>query len=111
MARSECICHDFSCEPVTEKIGDQQYQVSTSRRFRFEKEEGVIVNGGIVPNDILHCEIKPRVEYKDKQGFHEPKNNYCDKGGHKERSLAHDDRKHGHKDHWKKQNKNGRTNL
>lgn len=102
MARSECICPDFSCEPITEKI-EGGYQISQNRRFRFEKLEGVIINGGIVANDILHCEIKPRVEYRDKQGLHELKeNNYCDKGGHKERSLANDQRKKGHKDHWKK---------
>jgi len=72
MARSECICENFSYESAR-----------PNERFRFVKENGVITNrinldgieyhGGICPNDISHCEIKERVIYKDKSGQHIPK--------------------------------------
>jgi hypothetical protein len=34
-----------------------------------------------------------------------PRENYCDKGGHRKRSIANDHRKRGHKEHWKKESK------
>jgi len=101
MARSECFCNNFSCEPTLKE----------NQRFRFVKEEGSITNrinlngiqyySGVIDVDIEHCELRHRVRYQDREGVHEPKNNYCDKGGHKERSLANDHRKKGHKKHWK----------
>jgi len=109
MARSECFCQNFSCESTLQE----------NIRFRFAKENGAITDrinldgveykSGLTPNDIANCELKTRVVFKDKLGTHEPKNDYSDKGGHRERSLANDNRKKGHKEHWKKQAK--RTNL
>ena len=107
MARSECFCDigknfGFSCESTLQE----------NIRFRFAKEnncitdrinfEGIEYKSGITENDIAHCELKPRVVFKDKLGTHEPKNNYCDKGGHLERSLANDHRKGGHHKHFKR---------
>jgi hypothetical protein len=98
--RSECFCKNFSCESSLQQ----------NIRFRFVKEQGVITDrinldgeeykSGLTQNDITHCELKPRVVYKDKLGIHEPKNGYSDKGGHKERSIANDHRKKGHKKHF-----------
>jgi hypothetical protein len=105
MARSECICKNFSCEPTLQE----------NIRFRFVKEDnaitdrinldGVEYKSGLTPNDIANCEIKSRVCFKDKMGFHEPKNDYSDKGGHMERSIANDPRPHGHKEHHKKKHR------
>jgi len=102
MARSECFCKDFSCESTLQE----------NTRFRFAKENGAITDrinldgieyhSGLTPNDIAHCELKPRVCFKDKLGVHNEKNNYCDKGGHLERSLANDSRPNGHRKHFKK---------
>lgn len=107
MAKSECFCNlddrvGFSCESTLQE----------NIRFRFAKEHDCITDrvqldeveyvSGLTPNDIAHCEMKERVCFKDKLGTHNEKNNYCDKGGHKERSLANDHRKKGHKSHWKK---------
>ena len=107
MARSECFCniskdYGFSCES----------SLRSNERFRFVKEQNTITDrinldgleycSGLTANDIAHCELKERVVYKDKMGIHEPKNGYCDKGGHKERSIANDSRPNGHKKHFKK---------
>lgn len=101
MPRSECFCELASCEPARQ-----------NERFMMVKENGAITNrvnfegieylSGHTINDIDNCEMKLRLPYKDKSGEHQPKNNYCDKGGHKERSLANDHRKNGHKKHWSK---------
>jgi hypothetical protein len=108
--RSECFCNiskdlGFSCEPT----------IKENIRFRFVKRDNCITDrinldgeefcSGLTPNDIAHCELKPRVVFKDKLGTHNEKNNYCDKGGHLERTLANDHRKNGHKEHQKKKNK------
>lgn len=108
MAKSECFCQNFSCESTLQE----------NIRFRFVKEDNCITDrinldgedfySEVTPNDIAHCELKPRTPYKDKLGYHEPENNYCDKGGHLERSLANDQRKNGHKEHQKKNGKRSR---
>lgn len=110
--RSECRCQLASCEPS-----------SQGQRFMMVKEGGI--NGCITDridldgieylsghtlNEIANCEMKTRFTYKDREGEYQPKNNYCDKGGHKDRSLDHDHRKKGHKDHWRKETKR-RYNL
>jgi hypothetical protein len=106
MARSECFCERSSCESIIIKNEIGEYVQDTNRRFRFLKDENdVIYDGGIVENDILNCEMKVRIKYRDKEGIHEPKNDYSDKGGHLERSLANDHRRKGHKEHQKKKNR------
>lgn len=80
MAKSECFCPGHSCESVLDKT-ETGYVVSTNRRFRFDKEDNVIVNGGVVENDIPTCRKMT---------------------GHDLRSVANDPRPHGHKEHWKK---------
>ena len=102
MAKSECFCKNFSCESTLQQ----------NIRFRFVKEQGVITDrinldgeefkSGLTPNDIANCELKQRTPFKDKLGNHEPQNNYCDKGGHKERSIANQP---NHVKHWKKEGK------
>jgi hypothetical protein len=96
MARSECFCDKHSCEST----------LSQNTRFQFDKEGGIngyIVDGRVVDNSIANCELKTRVSHKDSDGYHEVKNNYSDRGGHKERSLANDHRRKGHKEHWRKE--------
>lgn len=106
MAKSECFCERSSCESIIIKDDVGEYVQDTNRRFRFIKNENnAICDGGIVDNSILNCEMKLRVSYRDKEGIHEPENNYCDKGRHLERSLANDHRKKGHKEHQKKKNR------
>jgi hypothetical protein len=114
----KCKCENFSCDSMITKINDN-YEIDKNNRFRFVKEnncitdritlDGIEYKGGITENDISHCEFKHRISYRDKDGFHEIKNNYSEKGGHMERSLANDNRKKGHKEHFKKKNK--RQNL
>lgn len=58
----KCKCELFSCHSLTDKVGDD-YIISTNRRFQFIKENNIIVDGGVVPNDIPTCrksgEFKP----------------------------------------------------
>jgi hypothetical protein len=117
--RSECYCdinetQGFSCEPITEQVNGEYVQAE-NRRFRFVKEnnsitdritfEGQEIKGGLTANDIAHCELKKRVIYIDRTGEHKPKDGGSSQRGHRERSLAHDSRKKGHKEHQKKKNK------
>lgn len=72
MARSECFCKQFSCESVVEHIGKghqkEDYIVSTTRRFRFIKDEaGAICGGGVVLNDIPTCRKLEQHEPVDKK--------------------------------------------
>lgn len=102
-----CYCIGNSCEDVVQKVGEE-YVVSTSQRFNFIKEGNCIVDGGVVDGDIPSCrETKKEGEYFRKvqefrQYLEKPKENYCDKGGHMERSIANDHRKHGHKKHFRR---------
>jgi hypothetical protein len=90
--RSECFCDRYSCENLNIKIGSE-YQHYPAKRFRFEKDDGIIFDGGIVPNDIATCELKCRVSYRDKDGNHPT--------GHDLRSIANDHRKgKSHRKHW-----------
>ena len=64
MAKSECFCsidqhHGYSCEQT----------VNPNTRFRFDKEDDVIIGGREVPNDIANCELKCRVQFKDKETY------------------------------------------
>jgi hypothetical protein len=97
MSKSECICKRWSCESVLDHIGTghlkEDYRISTERRFRFEKDEtGCIFDGGVVPNDIPTCR-KEFNEYRKEDGGSGNQN------GHRERSIANDNRKNGHKKH------------
>jgi len=109
-----CYCIGNSCEEVVQKVGEE-YVVSNDTRFNFIKEDNCIVDGGVVDMDIPTCRAtKQEGEYFRKVGefreyLEKSKNDYSDKGGHRERSLANDNRRKGHKEHWKKQSK--RTNL
>lgn len=78
-------------------------------RFMFVKDDdGVITNeivvgrkhyyGGVAEGTIDDCPIKKNL-LEDKKDFVKEKNNYCDKGGHKERSEHHSP---NHKRHWSK---------
>jgi len=72
MPKSECFCSlskdiGFSCEPT----------VDDNIRFRYAKEEdcitdrvsfeGIEYKSGLTPNSIANCELKTRVEFKDKE--------------------------------------------
>jgi len=82
MARSECKCEFFSCEPITEKI-DDVYIRSDNKRFRFVKEAGIITDeieirgqkyySGVTKDSIDRCQIRL--------------------SGHDLRSIANDHRK------------------
>ena len=93
--RSECMCEFFSCESITEKIGDDYIQ-SDKERFRFVKENGAITDeieirgqkykSGVTQDSIYNCQIRLT--------------------GHDIRSIANDTRSgKSHSEHWKKTKK------
>lgn len=45
----------------------------------------------------------PTPPQKDEDWEDDSEDISCDKGSHKERSLGNDEREHGHKEHWKKE--------
>lgn len=69
MAKSECICENFSCESCLDKKGND-YVISDNHRFRFVKDngaitseiviDGIIHKSGPFPGDIPSCEIRER---------------------------------------------------
>jgi len=61
MARSECFCEHHSCEPLLDPT-DEGFIRSPCRRFQFDKEDNVIVDGGPVNQSIENCEIRIRGE-------------------------------------------------
>ena len=72
MSKSECFCKKYSCEPLLDDAQTQDekgetvitHPVSTTRRFRFIKDEdGVIVDGGVVSGDIPTCRASGQYEY------------------------------------------------
>ena len=102
----KCKCEHFSCDSMVTKINDN-YEIDKNNRFRFVKEDncitdrinldGIEYKGGITENDISNCEIKTRVSYRDKDGFHEKPT------GHDLRSIKNDNRKgKSHAKHWSK---------
>jgi hypothetical protein len=98
MARSECRCENFSCES----------SINSNQRFRFVKEDncitdriildGIVYKSGLTENEIANCELKTRVDYKDKNGEHKLT-------GHDIRSVENDHRSgKSHRKHWNKVN-------
>jgi hypothetical protein len=75
MARSECFCHRYSCETIQIVNETGVYVKDKTRRRRFEKTggiDGTIIYCADAINDILSCELKGSVSYRDKTGRHEP---------------------------------------
>jgi hypothetical protein len=52
--KSECYCPKFSCESC----------VSNDKRFRYEKEDNCIVDGGVVHGCIESCPIRQSGEFQ-----------------------------------------------
>jgi len=91
----KCFCItpiiNHSCEAVMEKVNDG-YQISSSKRFCFDKEDNCIIGGKEVPGDIPSCRRSKEEYFDTVQEFKERLNNPKKLTGHQERSIANDHR-------------------
>ena len=59
---TKCFCLQHSCEQTVGKI-EGVLTLSSTKRYQFDKEDGVIVNGGIVSGDILNCRALKKYDF------------------------------------------------
>lgn len=68
---TKCFCLKHSCEATYDRLDQPievdgvtiQYAISTTQRYRFIKENGIICGGGIMSGDIPTCRASKKYTF------------------------------------------------